>query len=262
MLGLLTPFCQEWAVPPAPRRSSVRHPRVRRSASRPVTAASLAGELEVWVRTIYRDITTLQARRIPIEGAAGIGYVAMRFRPTALDVHRGRGGSDCGRGQDAGAHRRSRPAKSRERPVEADASGSRNRAYLARNRWFESSSLQQTVRLSREVARGGRELRLFARVCRPWEVVRSAETGIGRRHGGYRRQCLCCANFQYRSAGDVGSGGRSSCRAKLVLAQAKPSTVRCSCQVSGRRECASSLSAVRSRGWRPSRTAWMMSGAR
>ena len=33
-----------------------------------------------------------------------------------------------------------------------------------------------------------------------------------------------------------------------LWAHVKPSTVRCSCQVSGRRECASSLSAVRSRG--------------
>ena len=49
--------------------------RVLRAASRPVTAASLADELEVTVRTVYRDIATLQARRIPIEGAPGIGYV-------------------------------------------------------------------------------------------------------------------------------------------------------------------------------------------
>ena len=48
---------------------------------------------------------------------------------------------------------------------------------------FESISLQQTVRLSPELARRGREPRPFARVCGPWEVVRSAETGIGRRHG-------------------------------------------------------------------------------
>ena len=40
--------------------------RVLRAASRPVTAASLADELEVTVRTVYRDIATLQARRIPI----------------------------------------------------------------------------------------------------------------------------------------------------------------------------------------------------
>ncbi|CAN5355982.1 YafY family protein [soil metagenome] len=46
-----------------------------RSAGRPTTAATLAAELEVTPRTIYRDIATLQARRVPIEGAAGIGYV-------------------------------------------------------------------------------------------------------------------------------------------------------------------------------------------
>ena len=46
-----------------------------RSASGPVTAASLAASLEVTVRTIYRDIATLQARRVPIEGAPGLGYI-------------------------------------------------------------------------------------------------------------------------------------------------------------------------------------------
>jgi predicted DNA-binding transcriptional regulator YafY len=46
--------------------------RMRRG---PVTAAALAERLEVGVRTVYRDIADLQARRVPIEGAAGIGYV-------------------------------------------------------------------------------------------------------------------------------------------------------------------------------------------
>jgi predicted DNA-binding transcriptional regulator YafY len=49
-----------------------------RVAKRPVTAAALAKDLEVTVRTVYRDIATLQARRVPIEGAAGIGYVLRR----------------------------------------------------------------------------------------------------------------------------------------------------------------------------------------
>ncbi|MBR0669397.1 YafY family transcriptional regulator [Roseomonas hellenica] len=49
-----------------------------RIAPRPITAATLAEQLEVTVRTVYRDIATLQARRIPIEGAAGIGYVLRR----------------------------------------------------------------------------------------------------------------------------------------------------------------------------------------
>ncbi len=46
-----------------------------RTASGPLTAAAIAAELEVTPRTIYRDVATLQARRVPIEGAAGIGYV-------------------------------------------------------------------------------------------------------------------------------------------------------------------------------------------
>lgn len=49
-----------------------------RTARRPVTAAALAEDLEVAVRTVYRDIATLQARRVPIEGAAGIGYMLRR----------------------------------------------------------------------------------------------------------------------------------------------------------------------------------------
>jgi predicted DNA-binding transcriptional regulator YafY len=49
-----------------------------RIARHPVTAAALAEDLEVTVRTVYRDIATLQARRVPIEGAAGIGYMMRR----------------------------------------------------------------------------------------------------------------------------------------------------------------------------------------
>src|SRR5580693_9150358 len=49
-----------------------------RTASRPVTAAQLAEKLEVTVRTVYRDVAALQARRVPIEGAPGIGYVLRR----------------------------------------------------------------------------------------------------------------------------------------------------------------------------------------
>ena len=49
-----------------------------RAATRPTTAAALADELEVTPRTVYRDIAALQARRVPIEGAAGVGYVLRR----------------------------------------------------------------------------------------------------------------------------------------------------------------------------------------
>ncbi|ROQ01817.1 putative DNA-binding transcriptional regulator YafY [Stella humosa] len=46
-----------------------------RATDRPMTAAALGQQLEVTVRTVYRDISALQARRVPIEGAAGIGYI-------------------------------------------------------------------------------------------------------------------------------------------------------------------------------------------
>ena len=49
-----------------------------RAAATPLTAAVLADKLEVTVRTVYRDIAALQASRVPIEGAPGIGYVLRR----------------------------------------------------------------------------------------------------------------------------------------------------------------------------------------
>lgn len=49
-----------------------------RTAHQPVTAATIADELEVTVRTVYRDIAALQGSRVPIEGAPGLGYVLRR----------------------------------------------------------------------------------------------------------------------------------------------------------------------------------------
>jgi predicted DNA-binding transcriptional regulator YafY len=52
--------------------SLVQHLRRHR---RPVTADTLASELEVSVRTVYRDIALLVGNQVPIRGEAGIGYV-------------------------------------------------------------------------------------------------------------------------------------------------------------------------------------------
>jgi len=49
-----------------------------RAAAHPLTAAAIAEKLEVTVRTIYGDIAALQASRVPIEGAPGLGYVLRR----------------------------------------------------------------------------------------------------------------------------------------------------------------------------------------
>ncbi|WP_230414022.1 helix-turn-helix transcriptional regulator [Collimonas silvisoli] len=46
-----------------------------RSHRRPVTAAWLAEEMSVSVRTIYRDMQTLTELGAPVEGEAGLGYV-------------------------------------------------------------------------------------------------------------------------------------------------------------------------------------------
>ena len=49
-----------------------------RSASRPIRADELAEALEVPVRTICRDVASLQAMKIPVEDEAGTGYVMRR----------------------------------------------------------------------------------------------------------------------------------------------------------------------------------------
>ncbi len=65
-----------------------------RTARSPLTAMAIAQKLEVTIRTVYRDIAALQAARVPIEGAAGIGYVMrngydlppLMFSPEELDA--------------------------------------------------------------------------------------------------------------------------------------------------------------------------------
>jgi predicted DNA-binding transcriptional regulator YafY len=46
-----------------------------RGHRRPVTAARLAEDLSVSVRTVYRDIQTLMDLGAPVEGEAGLGYL-------------------------------------------------------------------------------------------------------------------------------------------------------------------------------------------
>jgi len=64
----------------------VEYLKARRQA---VTADALAAELEVSVRTVYRDIADLCRSNVPIIGEAGVGYVLDKdytLRPLIFDV--------------------------------------------------------------------------------------------------------------------------------------------------------------------------------
>ncbi len=49
--------------------------QILRRSPRPVTAEAIAAELETSKRSVYRDIATLMAQRVPIRGEAGVGYL-------------------------------------------------------------------------------------------------------------------------------------------------------------------------------------------
>jgi len=49
--------------------------QILRRHRRPVSGRTLAEEVGVSIRTLYRDIATLQGQGAPIEGEAGLGYV-------------------------------------------------------------------------------------------------------------------------------------------------------------------------------------------
>jgi predicted DNA-binding transcriptional regulator YafY len=65
-----------------------------RAARSPLTADAISARLEVTKRTVYRDIAALQAAGVPLEGAAGVGYVMRRgydlpplmFTPEEVDA--------------------------------------------------------------------------------------------------------------------------------------------------------------------------------
>lgn len=52
--------------------------QILRRSTRPVTADTLAEELEVSSRSVYRDMADLMGQRVPIRGEAGLGYILDR----------------------------------------------------------------------------------------------------------------------------------------------------------------------------------------
>ncbi|SMC37375.1 Predicted DNA-binding transcriptional regulator YafY, contains an HTH and WYL domains [Fulvimarina manganoxydans] len=56
---------------------------------RPVRGVDLAGDLGISLRTLYRDIATLQGQGVPVEGEAGLGYVlrpGLTLPPLNFDI--------------------------------------------------------------------------------------------------------------------------------------------------------------------------------
>lgn len=49
--------------------------QILRANNSPITGRSLADELEISLRTLYRDMAELIAQRVPVTGEAGTGYV-------------------------------------------------------------------------------------------------------------------------------------------------------------------------------------------
>ncbi|MEM8988235.1 MAG: YafY family protein [Pseudomonadota bacterium] len=49
--------------------------QILRRAKTPISAESIAEELEISKRSVYRDMSALIAQRVPIRGEAGVGYV-------------------------------------------------------------------------------------------------------------------------------------------------------------------------------------------
>jgi predicted DNA-binding transcriptional regulator YafY len=49
--------------------------QILRSSRAPVTGGAMAEELQISLRTLYRDMAELIAQRVPVKGEAGTGYV-------------------------------------------------------------------------------------------------------------------------------------------------------------------------------------------
>ena len=154
--------------------------RLLRSASRATTARALADELEVSVRTVYRDVVTLRSLRVPIDGEAGVGYI---LRPdfelaplafTAEELEALRLGLDLlARTADEGLVRAGRNAVGRIDAVLPPAHRGDDIDLAFASGWHAIPQPTIDARALREHVRGARELELGYRNALGVRTVRT-----------------------------------------------------------------------------------------
>ena len=110
-------------------------------------------------------------------------------------------------------------------PWETGLLSGKTEADLLGNRRFESSSLQQTVSLSPAAAFEGREPRFSAPVWAAGLATRVSRDAPGFPLRANRRQYLCRAIFQYRSADEVVHENAAPIPTKLGLLRGEPAWI-------------------------------------
>lgn len=127
----------------------------------PVTGRSLADELEISIRTLYRDMAELIAQRVPITGEAGMGYVLdegydmppLMLTPDELEAAalgaawvEAQGDASLGRAARDLVSKLSEAVPQELRPIILD-SGSRSYATGAKSKeQFDSAMLRRAIR--------------------------------------------------------------------------------------------------------------------
>lgn len=166
-----------------------------RTARAPVTAGALARQMEVTKRTIYRDIVTLQASGVPIEGAAGLGYVlraGYNLPPLMFSAEEVEaiavGLSLIGRTGDAGLLAAAARVASKVRAVvPSPASAPLDVPTLLVSHWNEVPTAGTDYRLLRQAIRDERKLslhyadaqgRLSERIVRPVALIYYVDSAL------------------------------------------------------------------------------------
>lgn len=140
--------------------------QILRAAKKPILAIDIARSLEVSIRTVYRDIAHLQARRVPIHGAAGVGYVMRSgydLPPLAFNVDEGEaimvGLSMVSRTGDQGLWTSAKSAARKLQDVAPSV------CHLIASSWGGSATRTGVATVIRQAIRTERKLRLKYRAA-------------------------------------------------------------------------------------------------